>query len=377
MRKQLAAIGFAFYTLLLISPASALAQQNGFTLTGNLEGIQTPQVHLLLRTQAGTDTVASAPVNGTHFELSGRLDEPALCMLHIGTDRPIPLFIENSAMSISGAVPDIAVSGSKSHAQLEKMATLSPRLTSIQEKMARISTEFRQAIAEKDTNRVNALRASAIPLSEELAEAREEYLAMLITYIQDQPATHATPYMILSTFQRPDPNEFLQAFERFPEDVKNSSLGRVLKNQLEALSLSAVGNKAPEITGLTPTGEQLSLSDLDGKLTLIDFWASWCAPCRQENPNVVRLYEKYHPKGFNILGVSLDRDAEKWKEAIAADGLEWSHVSDLKAWDSELIKPYAVTAIPHTVLVDENGIIIASNLRGEDLEEKVAELLGD
>src|SRR5690606_39158089 len=155
---------------------------------------------------------------------------------------------------------------------------------------------------------------------------------------------------------------------KFPPEVKNSTLGRVLKQQLEALALSAVGKKAPEIPGQTPDGKQLSLSDLRGKLTLIDFWASWGGPWRQESRTVVKLYEKYHAKGFNILGVSLDDDAGKWKQAIAADGLEWAHVSDLKAWDSELIKPYAVNAIPHTVLVDENGIIIASNLRGADLE---------
>src|SRR5690606_35206175 len=101
------------------------------------------------------------------------------------------------------------------------------------------------------------------------------------------------------SFRRPDPNAFLPAFEKFPPEVKNSTLGRVLKQQLDALALSAVGKKAPEITGQTPDGKQLSLSDLKGKLTLIDFWASWCGPCRQENPNVVKLYEKYHAKGFN------------------------------------------------------------------------------
>src|SRR5690606_19156044 len=115
----------------------------------------------------------------------------------------------------------------------------------------------------------------------------------------------------------------------FPDEVKNSTLGRVLKARLDELAVTAVGKKAPEITGKTPQGEEISLSEVKGKLTLIDFWASWCGPCRQENPNVVKLYEKYHAKGFNILGVSLDNDPANWKQAIEADGLEWSHVSDL------------------------------------------------
>ncbi len=377
MRKQLSVIGFALSALLSFPADQLTAQENGFVLRGNLEGIQSEEVHLLLRTESGTDTLASATLSGTSFEMKGRLDEPALCMLSIGTGPGIPLFMENTEMTLGGTLPDISVSGSKSHADLEKMVRLSPRLGEIQQKMAQISQEHRQAAASQDTARANALRAEAVSLSEQLMQAREEYLDLLTRHIQTQPATHATPFMILSSFRRPDPNAFLPAFEKFPPEVKNSTLGRVLKQQLDALALSAVGKKAPEITGQTPDGKQLSLSDLKGKLTLIDFWASWCGPCRQENPNVVKLYEKYHAKGFNILGVSLDDDAGKWKQAIAADGLEWAHVSDLKAWDSELIKPYAVNAIPHTVLVDENGIIIASNLRGADLEEKVAEVLGD
>ena len=118
----------------------------------------------------------------------------------------------------------------------------------------------------------------------------------------------------------------------------------------------------------------MSLSDLRGKIVLVDFWASWCGPCRRENPNVVRMYNKYKDKGFDILGVSLDKTQDRWLQAIEQDGLEWHHVSDLKGWSNEVAQAYGVRSIPHTILLDQEGRIIARNLRGQALEEKLEEL---
>jgi len=134
---------------------------------------------------------------------------------------------------------------------------------------------------------------------------------------------------------------------------------------------------APEISLPGIDGKQLRLSDLKGKVVLIDFWASWCGPCRKENPNVVRLYKKYHSKGFEIFSVSLDTDPELWKKAIASDGLIWkNHVSDLMSWNGSTIPLYGVEGIPHTVLVNKEGNIIGLKLRGEQLEQKLEELFG-
>ena len=138
----------------------------------------------------------------------------------------------------------------------------------------------------------------------------------------------------------------------------------------------STGQSAPEISLDTPDGEKLSLSDLKGKYVLVDFWASWCKPCRLENPNVVRAYNKYKDKGFEILGVSLDRNRDRWLQAIAADGLTWKHVSDLKYFQSKAAVDYGVSAIPFTVLVDKDGKIIAQNLRGANLDKKLEELFG-
>jgi peroxiredoxin len=150
-----------------------------------------------------------------------------------------------------------------------------------------------------------------------------------------------------------------------------------LQKRRDLLAASAVGQKAPDFSQAQPDGTPLSLSELEGQLVLIDFWASWCGPCRRENPNVVKLYDRFHDKGFEILGVSLDDDRDSWLEAIEADGLRWKHVSDLGGWSNVVAKQYAVNSIPHTVLVGPDGVIIAKNLRGAELEAKVAEILGE
>ncbi|UOQ95977.1 AhpC/TSA family protein [Hymenobacter sp. 5317J-9] len=155
----------------------------------------------------------------------------------------------------------------------------------------------------------------------------------------------------------------------------NSPFTKELTARLEPLRATAAGTQAPEINLPTPQGGKLALSSLRGKYVLIDFWASWCGPCRQENPNVVKAYNQFKDKGFTIYSVSLDQDKTKWEKAIAADGLTWNHVSDLAGWNSVAGAAYGVKAIPQSFLIDPQGKIIAKNLRGEALAAKLAEVL--
>lgn len=161
------------------------------------------------------------------------------------------------------------------------------------------------------------------------------------------------------------------------QEVRQKQMAQQQQTNSNSSAAVQVGKEAPDFTLDTPEGEAIALSDLRGNYVLIDFWASWCRPCRMENPNVVRVYNKYHDKGFEILGVSLDRTKTAWLQAIEKDGLTWKHVSDLKFWNSAAAQLYGVRGIPYTVLVDPKGNIIAQNLRGASLEAKLAELLGN
>ena len=176
-------------------------------------------------------------------------------------------------------------------------------------------------------------------------------------------------------------------FDKLDQSLQEMEKGNRLKEMIAqakereaAASLAEVGNKAPEFTAPTPTGEQLSLrAAMGSKYTIIDFWASWCKPCREENPNVVNVYNQYHEKGLNIISVSLDRESarDKWLAAIENDKMTWHHVSNLMEWQDPIARKYGITAIPATYLLDSEGVIIEKNLRGEALVSKMQELLGE
>jgi len=165
--------------------------------------------------------------------------------------------------------------------------------------------------------------------------------------------------------------QLLNKYEKsHPETIKN------IKQKIQLAGAFLPGAVAPDFAQVTPEGDSLSLSDLRGKVVLVDFWASWCGPCRRENPHVKKIYEKYKDKGFDILGVSLDRKKESWERAIEQDGLPWHHISDLKGWKNSVALMYNVSSIPHTILLDQEGKIVASKLRGPQLEMELEKIFG-
>ncbi len=212
---------------------------------------------------------------------------------------------------------------------------------------------------------------------------KEPHAAFISNMLSQLPpksqALHYALGGVVSTLKQKNHPNFAIFAEQYIKELEGVNPQGVasLQQQVNQSKAFLTGAVAPDFTQKTPDDQDLSLSDLRGKVVLVDFWASWCGPCRRENPNVVKMYNKYKEKGFDILGVSLDRTKDRWVGAIEKDGLEWNHVSDLKGWKSSAAALYGVRSIPHTVLLDKEGRIIARNLRGPKLEAKLAEIFGE
>ena len=221
------------------------------------------------------------------------------------------------------------------------------------------------------------------PLADSVGKALENEFNLVISSFQNKVRAfvqkNPTEFASLLGIENLDPEKDFALYQLVEKGLSKkyptSEYVTALSRRVNEMNKLNIGTLAPEIKLQDTKGVFFSLSSLKGKIVLIDFWASWCKPCRAENPNVVKVYEKYKSKGFEILGVSLDKDRDAWLKAIEDDKLAWKQVSDLALWNSIVVQLYNITGIPYTVLVDKEGKIIAKNLRGEELENKLEELL--
>jgi thiol-disulfide isomerase/thioredoxin len=261
----------------------------------------------------------------------------------------------------------LTATGSKNTEYYKKLNDVSGVMKA---KTAVLEKAFQEAIEKKDMPKQEALRAEYMAAQTETINKIKGYFPEMGTSLV---ALYATNFL--------NPEEevpFLKVIaDKFT--AVNSKNPQVLTflAKIKKLGGITVGAPSPEISLRTPAGDTLNLSSLKGKYVLIDFWASWCGPCRRENPNVVKMYEKFKGKPFEIFGVSLDKDYDSWIKAIKADNLGWKHVSDLLYWQSSVVNDFAIKGIPQTYLLDKDGVIIAKNLRGPALEAKLDEVLGN
>ncbi|MDR1763819.1 MAG: AhpC/TSA family protein [Dysgonamonadaceae bacterium] len=352
--------------------------KNGYLLEGKIGNLTDgTEVYLNYDGEDGpiTDT---AYVVKNKFVFSDTISEPFYARIYVnGEGRPdfIQLFVEKGKILVSSpdSLKNAVVKNSKLN---DENKIFQDAQKSIDEAMAALQTEYREAPEEMRQegselmNRLNAAADSINTLREGLAKDffdshHDSYISLLI--------------LPMFAGYSPEPAFADSLFSQLSPSIQATKEGKKYAAQIEVWKNTSVGAVAPNFTQNTPDGKPVSLSDFKGKYVLIDFWASWCGPCRGENPNVVKAYKQFKDKGFDILGVSLDNGErgglEKWKQAIVDDGLVWTQVSDLKYWNNDVVKLYGIRSIPANFLLDPDGKIIAKNLRGEDLTNKLQEIL--
>lgn len=344
----------------------------GYTLNGKIDNPGYDSVYLYKRTKTDWMMIDSIKITGDSFSFKGILEMPEMLYLKLsGTDDKLAFFAENSKITIdiqSDSIEASVVSGSKINDQYNLF------LVSLDKFKVPMDSAFNNyKNAEENSNTKSMAR-----FEQQYDSIEKAQYGYIEDYVLNNKATVISPYITLRYLVYTTPFERLKKIsDELDESISGSVYSIQLKEHCDLLSKTQIGTIAPDFEQNDTTGNPVKLSSLLGNYLLIDFWASWCGPCRRENPNLVRIYEKYHPKGFQILGVSLDSDKRDWINAIKKDGLKWHHVSDLGGWKNSVAQQYAINSIPHSVLIDPKGKIIARGLTSEELDSKLGLLFSE
>nr|WP_219290381.1 TlpA disulfide reductase family protein [Arthrospiribacter ruber] len=337
-------------------------------ITGKLENVPNGSVVLAYISDDAPQQIAEIPVSGSgKFEYNLILDGPGFYLLNLMGSKEVKLALYDQDVDVFYNFADdtsLKIEGSDDSQYVQEINAL---MQEYQGTINYLNNVYMEAMKERDQEKIKKVQQDAL-------ELEQNHAAKVKDLVRSMDGSFAA----LQSFSMINPKsdfEFLdetvtKMSERYPEYKEVQQL----MAQLEEMRALAVGQPAPEISLPDPDGDIVNLSDLRGKYVLIDFWAAWCRPCREENPNVVRLYNEYKDQGFEVFGVSLDRTKDAWVKAIADDNLTWTHVSDLKYFNSEAASLYQINAIPATYMLDPEGKIIAKDLRGQSLENKLKEI---
>lgn len=362
--------------------------ENEYIISGDAKGIKDGKkvfLEKILEGGMGTQAIDTVVVKGGKFEIKGNTNEPAIHLIQIEeVNGKVQFILEEGEIAIKVDKDSIQKStkgGTFNNDVLQKFEGKFNELSkSVQKEVIAFQqknmSKMQEAQQKNDTVTVNALTKEYKTIIKKMTD---EY----VTFAEQNPKAFISVLIAenMSKQRDTDAKQLQKIYDAFPEELKKTKPGKAIQENLKLLLTpkvsTEVGAVAPDFTAPDVNGKPVSLKQSLGKVTIIDFWASWCGPCRKENPNVVALYNEFKSKGLAIIGVSLDRSgkADEWKKAIQDDKLTWTQVSNLKFWDEPVAKLYGVESIPATFILDASGKIVAKDLRGDALRAKVAELL--
>jgi len=360
------------YSLLAVALMFSCTMQPKYKIEGNVDGLEAGQATLKSVVEGNLETIDSVVIENGAFVFTGSVEQPEYYVITFAdTLEGVQLFLDNVEIKINADVQnmqDAEVMGSE----------LTSLFNTFNDELLAFNTQMRalyQEYVQLSMSGENPERQKEI--EQEYTQVEEQSTEFIKTFINENDTSMVTPFIALNyRANRLSLEELKELVAVFGEEVASSKYLVEINEKIATLEKVAIGQAYTDFTLNDVDGNPVALSSVvNNNYVLIDFWAGWCKPCRAENPVLVENYAKYKEKGFEIFGVSLDKTREEWVKAIEDDGITWPQVSDLKYWDCVARNIYAFNSIPHNILLDKEGIIIAKDLRGEELGAKLAELL--
>ncbi len=346
-------------------------QQPQYKIQGNVDGLNSGSAVLSKVVDNELVTIDSVVVKNGGFEFVGSVDQPEFYVITFAdTLDGIQLFLENKNITIAAGVDSIEKADIKG-------SELTTVFNGFNEKLFDFNMQFRALYNEYIQANMSGNNSRVKEIEDEYAAVEDQQMEYIKSFVKENSDNVLAPYVTLRFMAyQLEVNELEEIVNGFAPEILETQYASTLNERLEIMKRVAIGQPFVDFMLNDTTGNPLALSTIveQNDYVLLDFWAAWCNPCRQENPHLVATYAEYKDKGFEIFGVSFDKTREAWVKAIKQDGITWPQVSDLKYWDSAAGKLYAVRSIPHNVLINKEGIIVAKNLRGDDLGKKLAEL---